>query len=53
MLALLGLFADQNDSFAKRLIYLKPVKGTPFGQSILILAIVGSTPGLYTVIGHF
>ena len=38
MLALLGLFTDKNDRFPKCLIHLRPVQGTPFGQSLPILA---------------
>ena len=55
LLVLLGLFTDQNDGIPypfmyfnqwnpHPFIYLKPRKGTPFGQSLPIWAIIGSIP---------
>ena len=39
-----GPFKDLIDRFPYPFIYLKPEKGTPFGRSVPIKAIIGSTP---------
>ena len=46
LLALLNLFTDQNVRFHYPSIYLKPEKGTPFGHSFPVGAIIGTIPSL-------
>ena len=43
LLAFLVLFKHVNDRFAYPFIYLKPLKGTPFGRSLSVYDIIGSS----------
>lgn len=43
LLAFLVLFQHVNDRFAYPFIYLKPLKGTLFGRSLPVYAIIGSS----------
>ena len=43
LLAFLVLFQHVNDRFAHPFIYLKPLKGTLFGRSLPVYAIIGSS----------
>ena len=40
-----GLFTNQKVRVPYPFIYLKPEKGTPFGRSLRVLALVGIIPG--------
>ena len=44
LLALWDFFTDWNDRFPYPFIHLKPEKCTPFGLSLPVKAIIGSTP---------
>ena len=43
LVAFLVLFQHVNDRFAYPFIYLKPLKGTLFGRSLPVYAIIGSS----------